>query len=79
MKFYLVVNYYLVSFSFKFHEDPCTNASARVVNAHVQVLSRVCTLTNIEIVGPSLHHISTQDPYKLIGYHLNLGVWINIY
>ena len=35
----MVINYYFVSFSFKFHEDPCTNARARVVNAHMHVLS----------------------------------------
>ena len=34
MKFNLVVNYYLVSLSFKFHEDLCINAHARVVNAY---------------------------------------------
>ena len=32
MKFYLVVNYYLVNLSFEFDEDPWINASARVVN-----------------------------------------------
>ena len=26
MKFYMVVNYYLVSLGFKFYEDPCINA-----------------------------------------------------
>ena len=41
MKFYVVVTYYLVSLSFKFHEDLCTNARARVVNGHVRVLSRI--------------------------------------
>ena len=28
MKFYMVINYYLVSVLIKFHEDPCTNARA---------------------------------------------------
>ena len=32
MKFYVVVNYYLVSLSLKFQEDPCTSAHARGVN-----------------------------------------------
>ena len=32
-KFYMVVNYYLVSLCIKFHEDPCINARAGVVNA----------------------------------------------
>ena len=41
MKFYVVVNYYLVTLSFKFYEDPCINARARVVNARVHVISRV--------------------------------------
>ena len=33
MKFYVVVNYYLVGLYFKFHSDVCINARARVVNA----------------------------------------------
>ena len=41
MKFYVVVNYYLVSLCFKFREDPCISARARVVNARAHVLSRV--------------------------------------
>ena len=45
MKFYVVVNYYLVSLSFEFHDDPCINARARVVNTRVHVLSRVRTFT----------------------------------
>ena len=36
MKFYVVVNYYLVSLSFKFHKNPCTNARAHVVNARTR-------------------------------------------
>ena len=45
MKFYMVVNYYLVNLSFKFYEDPCINARARVVNARVHVISRVRAFT----------------------------------
>ena len=45
MKFFVVVIYYLVSFSFEFHEDPSINASARVVNMSAHVLSRVRTFT----------------------------------
>ena len=33
MKFYMVVNYYLVSLSSKFHKNRCTNVCAQVVNA----------------------------------------------
>ena len=33
MKFYVVVNYYLVIICIKFHSDLCINARARVVNA----------------------------------------------
>ena len=36
MKFYIVVNYYLVKFSFKFHEDPWVKVRARVVNARIR-------------------------------------------
>ena len=36
MKFYVVVNFYLVSLSFKFHEDPFVNARARGGNARIR-------------------------------------------
>ena len=36
MKNFMVANYYLVSLSFKFHENPFTNARARVVNVHTR-------------------------------------------
>ena len=39
MKFYVVVNLYLVSLSFKFHEDPFVNARARSGN------TRICDIT----------------------------------
>ena len=45
LKFYMVVKYYLESLSFKFHEDSCTNARARVVNARTRDKSCVQTLT----------------------------------
>ena len=36
MKSYVVVNCYLVSFSFKFYEDPNLNARERIVNARTR-------------------------------------------
>ena len=36
MKFYVVVNFYLVSLSLKFHEDPFVNARARGGNARIR-------------------------------------------
>ena len=36
MKFYVVVNFYLVSLSFKFHENPFVNARARGGNARIR-------------------------------------------
>ena len=45
MKFCVVVNYYLVSLSLKFHEDPCINVRTPVVNARAHVLSRVRAFT----------------------------------
>ena len=42
IRIFLVVNYYLVSLSFKFHEDLRINTCARVVNACAHILSRVC-------------------------------------
>ena len=36
MKFYVVFKYYLVTLSFEFHGDLCTNARTRVINAHTR-------------------------------------------
>ena len=36
LKFYLVVNYYLVCLTLECHEDLCTNVRARVVNARTR-------------------------------------------
>ena len=33
MKYFMAVNFCLVSLNLKFHEDTCKNARARVVNA----------------------------------------------
>ena len=41
MKFNIANIYYLISLSFKFHEDLCINASTRVVNVRTHVLSQV--------------------------------------
>ena len=45
MKLYMVINYYLMSVSFKFHEDPCTNARARAVNARTRDKTCACAFT----------------------------------
>ena len=45
MKYYLVVNYYLVNFDFKCDEDPCINGCAQIVNAVAHVLLRVRVFT----------------------------------
>ena len=45
MKFYVVVNYYLVSLNFKFHDDPCLNARVRGVNARTRDKSCAHTFT----------------------------------
>ena len=41
MKIFMVVNYYLVSLSLKFHEDLAINVRARFENARTHVLSLV--------------------------------------
>ena len=45
MKFYMVVNYYLVSLTLKFHGYLCTNARARVINAHTRDKTRARAFT----------------------------------
>ena len=47
MKFYFVINYYLVSLYLKFQDNPCINARAQGVNARVHVLSRVRSCVHI--------------------------------
>ena len=46
MKFCVVIiNYYLMSLSFKFHDDPCINKGVRVVNARTRDKSCMHTFT----------------------------------
>ena len=45
MKLYVGVNYYLVSLRFKFHEDPCANARALVINVRIRDKTRMCSFT----------------------------------
>ena len=56
MKFYMVVNFYLVNLSFKFHEDLFSNARARVLNAHTcdKTCMRVFTTRAWAFVNGSL-------------------------
>ena len=42
MKFYVVVNYYLVSLDFKFHEDLGINVLAQVVIVRARMFYREC-------------------------------------
>ena len=56
MKFYVVVNYYLVSLSLKFHDDPCINAPARVVNVRAHDLLQVRAFTTC--ARPFMHRWS---------------------
>ena len=53
MKFYVVVNYYLVSLSFKFHDDPCINARVRGVN--MRTCDKSCTGTFITFARLFMH------------------------
>ena len=53
MKFDVVVNHYLGTLSFKFHEDLCTNACAKVVNARTRDKTCACAFTTH--VGSFLH------------------------
>ena len=43
MKFYVVLNFYLVSF--KYYQDPCISARAQVVNARINNITCACTFT----------------------------------
>ena len=81
MKFYVVVKYYLVSLSFKFHEDPCRNASAWVVNARTRDktcarMFTTCAHACLQLVRfhlftdlPEIPNLSSQDsiwqPHKI--------------
>ena len=59
MKFYVVVNYYLGSLSFKFHEDSCIYARARAVNARTKVYRECARLRLVRA------HLCT-DFYKIL-------------
>ena len=64
MKFYVVVNYYLVGLYFKFHKDSCINARARVVNTRAHVLSRLRAFTTLDTNDQKIvidHHIRFHE------------------
>ena len=63
MKFYVMVNYYLVSICIKFHEDSCINARTRVVQARVHVLLRMRVFTTRALIYAQIfmRNLSSQD------------------
>ena len=63
MKFYVVVNYYLVSLSFKFPEDMCINACAVVINARIRDITRSRAFTTRGHV--SIHRSLGNLKFKL--------------
>ena len=68
MKFYMVVKYYLESSSYKFHEDPCINARAQVVNTHTR--DKTCVRVHFCANLHEIWNLSSQDsiwpPYKIL-------------
>ena len=53
MKFYVVITYYLVSPSFKFHEDSCINAHhpSRVAKSDIVGMAHVVTIPSLMQIG----------------------------
>ena len=79
MNFYVVVNYYLLSITVKFHEDLCINASTPI--AHVLSRLRVFTTRACEDnikneddlkmktsskIGPPLQNVFCPPPLKIL-------------
>ena len=63
--FYTVVNYYVLSLTFKFHEDLCTNPRARVVNARTR--DKTCARARLQLVCA---HLCTDHHENLnLSYH----------
>ena len=67
MKFYMVVKYYLESL--KFHEDPCTNARARVLNARTRdkMLTARLHLVSAHLCTKSLSKTCASEKSSLDG------------
>ena len=63
MKFYVVVNYYLMSLSFKFYDDPCIDARIRGENARTRDI--LCTRMITTRFGVFMHKYSKNLKYKL--------------
>ena len=53
MKFYVVVNYYLMSLNFKFYDDPCIDARIRGENARTR--DKSCARTFITFARAFMH------------------------
>ena len=59
MKFYMVVNYYLVYFNLKFHEDPCINARARFI-------ASACVYNSFARIKCKYLRNESSDLYKIL-------------
>ena len=59
IKFYVVINYYLVNLNSKFHEDLCSNAHTPVVNARTRINAQIFMK-----FGTFVHKIVIDDPIK---------------
>ena len=65
---FVVVNFYLVSFSFKFHEDLYLNARARVINAHTR--DKTCAHAFTTRAQAFMHESSWNLKLKLTRWYL---------
>ena len=59
MKFYMVVNYYVVSLNFKFYENPCTNAPRMYI---------IITLYTLHVEQVD-HCQTSEDSLGTVGKH----------
>ena len=62
MKILMVANYYLVSLSYKFHEDPFTNVRARVVN--MRTCNKTCADSSLFFMYSDTGYLNAHYEYK---------------
>ena len=83
MKFHVVVNFYLVNLNFKFHEDPCINARALVVNVCTRAFSTCArlfihgNLSLFLIYFSYFHSFAPQKSYKVGNYWMVMNFYGN--
>ena len=68
----MLINYYLVSLSFKFHEDPCSNMRAQVENMRTRNKTSALGITSYELFCATIFTFRLITYRGALKYHASM-------